>query len=79
MDRGGHAGSPPGGGRACSCEEQPQREALGRAVAKAGISVLGVTEEALAAAVPYSLRLEDLNPRIAAVFDLGHAAIGLLL
>jgi molecular chaperone DnaK len=55
---------------------QEQREALGRAVGKADIAVLGVTDEALAAAVPYSLRLEDLNPRTAAVFDLGHGSLG---
>jgi molecular chaperone DnaK len=58
---------------------EDQRAALGRAVLKAGVAVVGVTDEALASAVPYSLRLEDLNPRTAAVFDLGHAALGCAL
>ena len=40
------------------------------------VALVGVTEECLAAAVPYSLRLPDLNPRQALVFDLGHAALG---
>jgi molecular chaperone DnaK len=53
-----------------------QREALQRAVEKAEVKVVGVTEEPLAAAVPYSLQLRDLNPRKAAVFDLGHTGLG---
>ena len=55
---------------------EAQREALKRAVTKAGIKVVGIAEEPLAATVPYSLRLEDLNPRTAAVFDLGHSGLG---
>jgi molecular chaperone DnaK (HSP70) len=55
---------------------ETQRETLRQAVAKTGVSLVGITDEALAAAVPYSLRLPDLNPRIALVFDLGHAALG---
>ena len=54
----------------------PQREALRRAVEKAGVEVVGVTDEPLAATVPYSLQLRDLNPRKAAVFDLGHSGLG---
>ena len=54
----------------------PHRDALRRAVEKAGIEVVGVTDEPLAAAVPYSLQLRDLNPRRAAVFDLGHSGLG---
>jgi molecular chaperone DnaK len=54
----------------------PQREALRRAVEKAGIEVVGVTDEPLAATVPYSLQLRDLNARKAAVFDLGHSGLG---
>ncbi|MEZ0230031.1 MAG: Hsp70 family protein [Planctomycetota bacterium] len=54
----------------------PQKDALRRAVEKAGIEVVGVTEEPLAATVPYSLQLRDLNPRKAAVFDLGHSGLG---
>ncbi|MBI3725444.1 Hsp70 family protein [bacterium] len=52
------------------------KEALRRAVKKAGVEVVGVAEEALAAAVPYSLKLEDLNPRRALVFDLGRSGLG---
>lgn len=55
---------------------ETQRETLRRAVEKTGVTLVGITEEALAAAVPYSLRLPDLNPRVALVFDLGHAALG---
>lgn len=55
---------------------ETQRETLRQAVAKTGIALVGITDESLAAAVPYSLRLPDLNPRIALVFDLGHAALG---
>lgn len=55
---------------------ETQRETLRRAVEGAGVALVGITDEALAAAVPYSLRLPDLNPRIALVFDLGHAALG---
>lgn len=54
----------------------PQKDALRRAVEKAGVEVVGVTEEPLAATVPYSLQLKDLNPRKAAVFDLGHSGLG---
>jgi molecular chaperone DnaK len=52
-----------------------QRELLREAVAGAGAELVGVAGESLAAAVPYSLRLPDLNPRTALVFDLGHAAL----
>ncbi|MCO5169535.1 MAG: Hsp70 family protein [Planctomycetes bacterium] len=55
---------------------ETQRETLRRAVERAGVTLVGITDEALAAAVPYSLRLPDLNPRLALVFDLGHAALG---
>jgi molecular chaperone DnaK len=54
---------------------EPQRETLRQAVERAGVALVGITDEALAAAVPYSLRLPDLNPRTALVFDLGHAAL----
>ncbi len=52
-----------------------QRETLRSAVERTGVTLVGITDEALAAAVPYSLRLPDLNPRVALVFDLGHAAL----
>ena len=55
-------------------EEQLDR--LKGAVAETGLVLVGITEEALAAAVPYSLRLPDLQPRQAIVFDHGHAALG---
>jgi molecular chaperone DnaK (HSP70) len=55
---------------------EPQRQALKRAVEKAGIEVVGVADEPLAATVPYSLQLRDLNPRRAVVFDLGHSGLG---
>lgn len=55
---------------------ETQRETLRQAVGKTGVTLVGITDESLAAAVPYSLRLPDLNPRIALVFDLGHAALG---
>jgi actin-like ATPase involved in cell morphogenesis len=53
---------------------QPQqREALADAVKDAlGLEVVGVTDELLAACVPYSLRLPDLSPRKAVVVDVGH-------
>ncbi len=51
------------------------REVLGQAVAEAGAELVGIADEALAATVPYSLRLPDLNERRALVFDLGHAAL----
>lgn len=50
----------------------PQREALKAAVETAGYEVVGVTDELLAACVPYSLRLPDLQPRKAVVVDVGH-------
>lgn len=53
-----------------------QRETLRGAVEQTGVTLVGITDEALAAAVPYSLRLPDLNPRVALVFDVGHAALG---
>lgn len=53
-----------------------QRDSLKRAVGKAGVEVVGIADEPLAATVPYSLRLEDLNPRTAAIFDLGHSGLG---
>lgn len=53
-----------------------QRETLRSAVERTGVTLVGITDETLAAAVPYSLRLPDLNPRVALVFDLGHAALG---
>jgi hypothetical protein len=50
-----------------------QREALAEAVKEAtGLEVVGVTDELLAACVPYSLRLPDLSPRYATVVDVGH-------
>ena len=56
---------------------ETEREVLARAVAGLpGIELVGITDESLAAAVPYSLRLPDLKPRTALVFDLGHAALG---
>ncbi len=55
---------------------EPQREVLRAAAERAGVTLVGITDESLAAAVPYSLRLPDLNPRTALVFDLGHAALG---
>src|SRR5690606_19166762 len=51
-------------------------ETLRDAVERTGVTLVGITDEALAAAVPYSLRLPDLNPRVALVFDLGHASLG---
>lgn len=54
---------------------EPQREVLRQAVEATGTSLVGITDESLAAAVPYSLRLPDLRPRTALVFDLGHAAL----
>lgn len=53
-----------------------EREVLSKAVASLDVNLVGITDECLAAAVPYSLRLPDLNPRTALVFDLGHAALG---
>jgi hypothetical protein len=55
-------------------EEQLDR--LKGAVVETGLMLVGITEEALAAAVLYSLRLNDLKPRRALVFDCGHAALG---
>lgn len=55
---------------------ETQRTTLRDAVERTGVTLVGITDEALAAAVPYSLRLPDLNPRVALVFDLGHAALG---
>lgn len=55
---------------------EQEREVLQRAVERHGVVLVGITDEALAAAVPYSLRLEDLSPRLALVFDHGHAALG---
>jgi molecular chaperone DnaK len=52
-----------------------EREALKQAVEAAGATLVGIADEALAAAVPYSLRLPDLSPRNALIFDLGHAAL----
>ncbi|MEZ6186304.1 MAG: Hsp70 family protein [Planctomycetota bacterium] len=54
-----------------------ERQALTRA-AKAidGVELVGITDECLASAAAYSLRLPDLSPRTALVFDLGHAALG---
>lgn len=49
-----------------------QRAALSAAVASAGFQVVGVTDELLAACVPYSLRLPDLRSRKAVVVDVGH-------
>lgn len=56
-----------------------QREVLRQAMLSTGVEVVGVTDEALAAAVPYSLRLPDLKARKALVFDLGHAALGVAI
>lgn len=53
-----------------------QRAMLRAAADTTGLTLVGITEEALAAAVPYSLRLNDLKPRRALVFDCGHAALG---
>jgi molecular chaperone DnaK len=53
-----------------------QRELLVKAATESGVEVVGITDESLAAAVPFSLRLPDLNQRRALVFDLGHAALG---
>ncbi|MGE0711891.1 MAG: Hsp70 family protein [Planctomycetota bacterium] len=58
-------------------EEQIDR--LKGAVTETGLHLVGITEEALAAAVPYSLRLPDLRPRQALVFDCGHAALGVAI
>lgn len=55
---------------------EPQRAKLRRAAEASGATVVGIADEALAAAVPYSLRLPDLNLRQALVVDLGHAALG---
>lgn len=52
--------------------KEKQRQALASAVAAAGIEVVGVTDELLAACVPYSLRLPDLQARKAVVVDVGH-------
>lgn len=49
-----------------------QRQALVEAVAHSGLEVVGVTDELLAACVPYSLRLPDLNTRNVVVVDVGH-------
>lgn len=50
-----------------------QRKALAEAVSSAlNLQVVGVTDELLAACVPYSLRLPDLSPRYAVVVDVGH-------
>jgi molecular chaperone DnaK len=51
--------------------KEPQREALARAVGSCGLEVVGVTDELLAACVPYSLRLPDLAPRRVVVVDVG--------
>lgn len=56
-----------------------QKELLKKAAETTGLSLVGITDEALAAAVPYSLRLPDLKPRRAMVFDLGHAALGVAI
>jgi molecular chaperone DnaK len=57
--------------------DEAQRQVIEKAVARLDdVDLVGVTEECLAAAVPFSLRLPDLNPRQALVFDLGHAALG---
>ena len=53
-----------------------ERQVLARAVEMLDVTLVGTTDECLAGAVPYSLRLPDLNPRTALVFDLGHAALG---
>ncbi len=55
---------------------EPQREVLRLAAEATGVTLVGITDETLAAAVPYSLRLADLRPRVALVFDMGHAALG---
>ncbi len=55
---------------------EEQRAKLRRAAESSGATVVGIADEALAAAVPYSLRLPDLNLRRALVFDHGHAALG---
>ena len=55
---------------------EAHKELLARAVAAAGMELVGITDEALSAAVPYSLRLPDLKERRALVVDLGHAALG---
>lgn len=55
--------------------EDAQKEALGQAVDAAGATLVGIADEALAATVPYSLRLPDMNRRTALVFDFGHAAL----
>jgi actin-like ATPase involved in cell morphogenesis len=56
-----------------------QKEMLKQAAGTTGLTLVGITDEALAAAVPYSLRLNDLKPRKAMVFDLGHAALGVAI
>ncbi|MCA8922916.1 MAG: Hsp70 family protein [Planctomycetes bacterium] len=54
-----------------------ERDALTRAAeAIEGLELVGITDECLASAATYSLRLPDLKPRTALVFDLGHAALG---
>lgn len=56
-----------------------QRALLRTAAETTGLTLVGIAEEALAAAVPYSLRLPDLAPRRALVFDCGHAALGVAI
>ena len=54
-----------------------ERQALARAAeGLEGMELVGITDECLASAATYSLRLPDLRPRTALVFDLGHAALG---
>lgn len=55
---------------------EEHRTLLRQAAEACGVEVVGISDEALAAAVPYSLRLPDLNLRRALVFDCGHGALG---
>ena len=55
---------------------EEQHKLLSEAIEKLDVELVGITEEALASTVPYSLRLPDLKPRVALIFDHGHAALG---
>jgi len=50
---------------------EKQRGAMANAVETLGLKVVGVTDESLAASVPYSLRLPDLQARKVVVVDVG--------
>lgn len=57
--------------------KEEQRLAMAEAIKDAGYTVVGVTDELLAACVPYSLRLPDLRSRKCVVVDVGHRGTSL--